>query len=51
MSKFATTVKHELHEMLVGALDNDPGRRLDSFAGIAAWSGALDDAFLRRLFS
>ncbi len=44
-------ISAELHELLVSALDVDPGRRLPSLATIAPWSGVPDGAFLKELFA
>jgi len=50
-SDIGAGVSPELHELLVRALDKDADNRLESLAETAAWSGELDPAFLRRLFS
>jgi len=50
-SEIGPGVSPELHDMLVRALDKDAENRMESLADVAAWSGDLDPAFLRRLFS
>lgn len=44
-------ISRELHELLVQGLRNEPELRLSSLDAIAAWSDALDPAYLRRLFA
>jgi serine/threonine-protein kinase len=44
-------VSTDLHELLARGLEIEPAKRLDSLASVAAWSGELDPAFLKRLFA
>jgi serine/threonine-protein kinase len=50
-SEIGPGVSPEFHDLLVRALDKDAENRMESLADIAAWSGELDPAFLRRLFA
>jgi len=43
-------ISHELYELLVAGLQNDPAHRLASLSAVSSWSGDVDPAFLRRLF-
>jgi len=50
-SEIGPGVSPEFHELLALALDNDPDTRIATLAGIAAWAGEPDPAFLRKLFA